>query len=69
MEVQLTVDQQAFARQAIESGRLHREEDAVMEALSYGSSVSEGSSKFPRLSTKAEASLACGEGPSLRHNP
>ena len=34
MEVQLTSDQKAFVRQAIQSGRLQREEDAVKEALS-----------------------------------
>ena len=34
MEVQLTPDQKAFVRQAIETGRLQREEDAVKEALS-----------------------------------
>src|SRR5947209_5251176 len=34
MEVQLTADQEAFVRKAIASGRLQREEDAVMEALS-----------------------------------
>jgi Arc/MetJ-type ribon-helix-helix transcriptional regulator len=34
MEVQLTPDQKAFVRQAIASGRLQREEDAVTEALS-----------------------------------
>ena len=33
MDVQLTPDQRAFVRQAIESGRLTREEDAVREAL------------------------------------
>jgi putative addiction module CopG family antidote len=33
MEVRLTPDQEAFVRQAIESGRLHRAEDAVEEAL------------------------------------
>ena len=33
MEVHLTPDQEAFVRQAIESGRLHRPEDAVEEAL------------------------------------
>ena len=32
MEVQLTPDQRAFVRQAIESGRLHGEEDAIQEA-------------------------------------
>ena len=34
MEVQLTPDQKAFVRQAIDSGRLRGEEDAVKEALS-----------------------------------
>lgn len=33
MEVQLTADQRSFVKQAIESGRLQREEDAVREAL------------------------------------
>jgi Arc/MetJ-type ribon-helix-helix transcriptional regulator len=33
MEVQFTPDQKAFVRQALESGRLNREEDAVKEAL------------------------------------
>jgi hypothetical protein len=32
MEVQFTPDQNAFVRQAIESGRLRREEDAVKGA-------------------------------------
>ena len=31
--MQLTPDQKAFVRHAIESGRLHREEEAVHEAL------------------------------------
>lgn len=34
MEVQLTPDQAALVRQAIESGRLRREEDVLKEALS-----------------------------------
>ena len=34
MEVQLTPDQQAFVRQAVDSGRLPHEEAAVKEALS-----------------------------------
>jgi hypothetical protein len=33
MDVNLTPDQKAFARRAIESGRLHSEQDAVQEAL------------------------------------
>jgi hypothetical protein len=34
MEIHLTPDQEAFVRQAIESGRILREQDAVKEALS-----------------------------------
>ena len=33
MEVEMTSDQRAFARQAVETGRLRSEEDAVEEAL------------------------------------
>lgn len=33
MDVHFTADQKAFLRRAIESGRLHSEEDAVQEAL------------------------------------
>jgi len=33
MEVQLTPDQQAFIRAAIDSGRIERQEDAIREAL------------------------------------
>ena len=33
MDVQLTSDQKAFARRAIESGRLRTEQEAVIEAL------------------------------------
>jgi putative addiction module CopG family antidote len=33
MDISLTPDQQAFVRQAIESGRLHDEKEAVHEAL------------------------------------
>ena len=34
MDVRLTPDQEAFIRQAVETGRFHRPEDAVEEALS-----------------------------------
>ena len=33
MEVELTADQEAFIKQAIESGRLRSREDAIREAL------------------------------------
>src|ERR1039457_4745348 len=35
MDVNLSPDQKAFARRAIESGRLHSEQDAVQEALAF----------------------------------
>lgn len=34
MEVHLTDEKRAFIREALEAGRLHREEDAVKEAMS-----------------------------------
>lgn len=34
MEAELTPDQRAFVREAINSGRLRREEDVLVEALS-----------------------------------
>ncbi len=40
MEVDLTADQREFIRQAIETGRFHRAEDAAREALRYGKNVS-----------------------------
>lgn len=33
MEVNLTSDQEAFIREAIQTGRLHRTEDAVQQAM------------------------------------
>ncbi len=33
MDVQLTADQKAFARHAIETGRIHHEKEVVQEAL------------------------------------
>jgi Arc/MetJ-type ribon-helix-helix transcriptional regulator len=33
MDVRLTADQEAFIRQAIETGRLRHEEDAVQEVM------------------------------------
>jgi putative addiction module CopG family antidote len=56
MEVQLTPDQKAFVRHAIESGRLEREEDAVKQALFLWEE------RERRRLDKAEASLARGQG-------
>jgi Arc/MetJ-type ribon-helix-helix transcriptional regulator len=65
MEVQLTPDQQAFVRHAIESGRLHREEDAVKEALSLWAERELRRLEILLAAAKAEASLARGEGRSI----
>lgn len=62
MEVQLTPDQKAFVRQAIESGRLRREEDAVREALSLWEERERSRAEILLAVDSAEASLARGEG-------
>jgi Arc/MetJ-type ribon-helix-helix transcriptional regulator len=62
MEVRLTPDQQAFARQAVESGRLVREEDAVKEALSLWGERERRRLEMLAAVDEAEASLARGEG-------
>ncbi|MGD1090568.1 MAG: hypothetical protein ABSB35_01110 [Bryobacteraceae bacterium] len=62
MEVELTPDQQAFVRQAIESGRLRREEDAVKEALSLWEERERTRAEILAAVDEAEASLARGEG-------
>jgi Arc/MetJ-type ribon-helix-helix transcriptional regulator len=62
MEVQLTSDQKAFARQAVQSGRLRREEDAVKEALSLWEERERTRAEILAAVDEAEASLARGEG-------
>jgi len=62
MEVQLTRDQRAFARQAIESGRIRREEDAVKEALLLWEERERTRAEILAAVDEAEASLARGEG-------
>jgi putative addiction module CopG family antidote len=62
MEVQLTPDQKAFVRQAIQSGRLHREEDAVQEALALWEERERTRAEILVAVDEAEASLARGEG-------
>jgi putative addiction module CopG family antidote len=62
MEVHLTPDQKAFVRQAIESGRLQREEDAVKEALSLWEERERRRLEILAAVDAAEASLARGEG-------
>jgi putative addiction module CopG family antidote len=62
MEVTLTPDQQAFVRQAIESGRLHDAEDAVREALALWEERERKRAELLACIDEAEASLARGEG-------
>ena len=62
MEVHLTPDQQAFVRQAIESGRLRHEEEAVQEALSLWEERERARAEVLAAVDEAEASLASGEG-------
>jgi len=62
MEVRLTPDQESFVRQAIESGRLHRAEDAVEEALRLWEERERKRAEFLATLDDAEASLARGEG-------
>ena len=61
MDVQLTPDQKAFIHQAIASGRLHREEDAVKEALSLWEERERTRAEILAAVDIAEASLARGE--------
>jgi putative addiction module CopG family antidote len=62
MEVHLTPDQKAFVRQAIETGRFHREEDAVEEALSLWEERERKRAEFLASLEDAKTSLAQGEG-------
>jgi Arc/MetJ-type ribon-helix-helix transcriptional regulator len=62
MEVQLTQDQKAFIRVAVEAGRLTREEDAVQEALELWESRERIRAELIASLNKAENSIANGEG-------
>jgi putative addiction module CopG family antidote len=62
MEVHLTPDQKAFVRQAIQSGRLNREEEAIQEALSLWEQRERTRAEILTAVDTAEASVARGEG-------
>jgi len=62
MDVHLTADQKAFARRAIESGRLQSEQDAVQEALALWEERERQRTEFLLTLDDARASLARGEG-------
>ena len=62
MEVHLTDDQKAFVRQAIESGRYSREEDALQEALLLWEERERARAEILACVDSADASLAAGAG-------
>src|ERR1700730_11321908 len=62
MEVQLTADQKAFARRAVETGRLHSEEEAVQEALVLWEERERRRLEVLSTLDDARAPLARGEG-------
>jgi Arc/MetJ-type ribon-helix-helix transcriptional regulator len=62
MEVQLTLDQKALARQPIESGRLRTEQEAVEEALALWEERERQRAEFLLRLNDAKKSLAGGEG-------
>lgn len=62
MEVLLTSDQKAFARRAIESGRLRTEQEAVEEALALWEGRERQRMTFLLTLHDAKASVADGEG-------
>ena len=62
MEVDLTLDQRAFIRQAIEAGRFQRAEDAVREALSLWEERERRRAEILAAVDTAETSIARAEG-------
>lgn len=62
MEVELTANQKALAAQAIQAGRLQREEEAVQEALSLWEARERVRAEMLASIDAAEASIARGEG-------
>jgi Arc/MetJ-type ribon-helix-helix transcriptional regulator len=62
MIVNLTPDQKAFVRDAIASGRLHGEEDAMREALALWERRERARAEILASVAVAEAALARGEG-------
>jgi antitoxin ParD1/3/4 len=62
MQVDLTPDQRAFARRAMESGRLRSEEEAVREALALWEERERLRIAFLLTLDDARASLTHGQG-------
>jgi toxin ParE1/3/4 len=66
MEITLTADQQAFIKLALADGRLRSEEEAVAEALALWEERERNRIAFLATLTDARASVARGEGRSIR---
>ena len=62
MNVDLTEDQRAFIRRAIENGRFHSEDEAVQEALSLWEGRERGRVEIIAALDEADIALARGEG-------
>ena len=62
MEVTATPEQQALIRDAIDSGRLHQPEEAVLEALSLWEERERRRAEILAALDLADASLARGQG-------
>ena len=62
MQVDLTPDQKALIRRAMDSGRLHREEEAIQEALSLWEERERTRLETLAAIDRADVSLARGEG-------
>ena len=62
MDVQLSADQRAFLRLALETGRLNREEDAVEEALRMWEERERARAEIIAMVEIADASLSDGQG-------
>lgn len=60
MEIQLTPAQEAFLRQAIESGRIHHAEEAVQQALSLWEARERGRIEILSALDEAEGDLRTG---------
>ena len=65
MAIELTSDQRAFVRRAVETGRLASEDDAIREALALWEERERRRLEFRSTLDEAQASLARGEGRSI----
>lgn len=67
MEIELTPDQAAFARRAVEEGRLQAEVEVIHEALALWEERERERAAFLASVDDARAALARGEGREITH--